>query len=485
MWPIFLLLALAISYFALGSAFWFGGDTCTCEPPCNLTQRIEVPVNSACDEAPFGRLGCAFPSFLTLLQTDNFPTIMYPSALCRVEGSPRFVLLLTVTFVFVSHLTLLNVFLATYFEEFRRHRKWRERALQKRERRTLCLLYMILVGAVHKREGHVVKMSELLQRTMRGEALLTMEPWLAFLAFKQRSTVTPTKCVRAALHSLLGIRASFGAAAQRACCVARGGEAIDASLVRNAANGSAEEASAHQSRHCSPPPSPPEGAKVVVTPVEVEKDDEAAAEEADVADEADGAEDARTEAAAASRLSAATPSSRPTTPRKSVVLQIPWEQPEPRREDYRREGFRREDSAASSVLLGGTLDDRSERKRMRSERKREQQRQQFEERCEDGEQMNILSFWELFDDIAEGHADEIERRAMAEETAPPEWLITLRSWLGRYSSWALRLGSVLERSRSRCRSMIGPLGEWRGVPRYLTALLFVTHLLQVIATDCH
>ena len=140
-----------------------------------------LPLDSACSVAPFGRLACSFPALLTLLQTDNFPKIMYPSALCRIDGSPRFVVLLTLAYVFISHLTLLNVFLATYFEEFRRHRKWRERSLQKRERRTLVLLYMILVAAAHRRERRQLSSWQaLLSRVMRGDALLPVEPWALF-----------------------------------------------------------------------------------------------------------------------------------------------------------------------------------------------------------------------------------------------------------------------------------------------------------------
>ena len=58
-------------------------------------------------------------------------------------------------------------------QEYRRHRKWRERALQKRERRTLMVLYMILASAALKADGHVITHSTLLRLTMRGEPLLT------------------------------------------------------------------------------------------------------------------------------------------------------------------------------------------------------------------------------------------------------------------------------------------------------------------------
>ena len=51
LWPIFFLLALSISYFALGITFWFGADTCECiEPECNATQREPLAEGVRCVE---------------------------------------------------------------------------------------------------------------------------------------------------------------------------------------------------------------------------------------------------------------------------------------------------------------------------------------------------------------------------------------------------------------------------------------------------
>ena len=44
------------------------------------------------------------PAMFTLVQTDNFPDVMYPAATCRTEGSPRLVPILTIAFVFITHL---------------------------------------------------------------------------------------------------------------------------------------------------------------------------------------------------------------------------------------------------------------------------------------------------------------------------------------------------------------------------------------------
>ena len=130
----------------------------------------------------------------TLMSTDNYPDIMYPAATCRIEGSPRMVPLVTICYVFIAnmvplpsrpshhagwalasrlsshhaplhhrrlsspshpprtpptthplyHQVILSIFLTTYYSEFRRDQKQREKLLQIRERRTLVTLFMLL-----------------------------------------------------------------------------------------------------------------------------------------------------------------------------------------------------------------------------------------------------------------------------------------------------------------------------------------------------
>ena len=229
LWPFFLLLALAISYFTLGLDYWFSSTTCTCEPPCEPEQRVPLPPGAPCEDEAFGSIFCTVPALLTLLQTDNFPSVMYPANVCRTTGSPRFVYVMNTLFIVVSKFALLNVFLATFFTKFREHSAWSELTRQKRERRMLAFLYVILVRAqmVHKLrssgadEAEAPSWSELLDRVIaKRERMLTIEPWVAFYDSQYRK-----RGVLAAAAALL--RSLYGRLHTRLCTPEGAGDARD------------------------------------------------------------------------------------------------------------------------------------------------------------------------------------------------------------------------------------------------------------------
>ena len=96
-------------------------------------------------ESAFESIQCMVPALVTLMNSDNFPIILYPESSCRTNGSPRFVPFLTVLYVVITKLFILNLFLALYFEEFKKHQSERERKTQKAERKALICLFKLLV----------------------------------------------------------------------------------------------------------------------------------------------------------------------------------------------------------------------------------------------------------------------------------------------------------------------------------------------------
>eukprot|EP00327_Prymnesium_parvum_P006446 CAMPEP_0182813520 /NCGR_PEP_ID=MMETSP0006_2-20121128/9376_1 /TAXON_ID=97485 /ORGANISM="Prymnesium parvum, Strain Texoma1" /LENGTH=908 /DNA_ID=CAMNT_0024939607 /DNA_START=419 /DNA_END=3146 /DNA_ORIENTATION=- len=120
---------------------------------------------------------------------NNFPDMMYPAATCRTEGSPRAVPIHIIAFVFCTHLVILNIFLTTYYSEFRRDQKLREKQLQVRERRSLVTLFMLLTNSAGIRTRFTKKGTA--YRSLR-EARLQGAQWVQFILGPEAPAAAPS-----------------------------------------------------------------------------------------------------------------------------------------------------------------------------------------------------------------------------------------------------------------------------------------------------
>ena len=96
--------------------------------------------------------------------------------------------------------------------------------------------------------------------------------------------------------------------------------------------------------------------------------------------------------------------------------------------------------------------------------------------------LNILSFWSLFDVIANWRAQRSagsSEDGIIDQTSTPPLLSRAAKAIPMLRAWL----ATLEAARSRCRCFIeGPgilSGQWRGPPKLMALLLFLLHLAQV------